>query len=168
MSQKNLECLKLISTNEPVFISRTEGAETLASAIDMFDYMDPNFKAWGCDSVEFPTDEMEVSVYEQIKDADYPEIFGSFGTDLDLLCLTTAQIKSFVLHNAKEYMLDNAEWTCFRFLFSAHGKLFIADVRIHSNNKRDIRVTRFLQGNVRHSIYRHRIIVPLISSWRIG
>lgn len=162
MPQNNLECLKLISTNESVFIGRTEGTETLASATDIFDYIDPNFKAWGCDSVEFPTNEMEVGVYEQIKDADYPEIFGSFSTDLGLLCLTTAQIKSFVLHNAKEYMLKDEEWTCFRFLFSAHEELFIADVRIHSNSKRDIRITRFLHGNIRHSIYRHRIIVPVI------
>lgn len=150
---------KLISVGKHVVIGATQGTETLASAHDVFNSISPDFKNWGCDKTEPATPDVAVEVYEQIEDADYPKIFGSLGQNLDRLVLTTPQIKSFVVNHAKEYLLD-AEWTCFRFLFKVGNELFIADVRILSDGDHEVRVTRFLDGSVRHAEYRHRIVVP--------
>ncbi|MEN9649384.1 MAG: hypothetical protein RL094_351 [Candidatus Parcubacteria bacterium] len=154
--------LKPISSGKLVVISATKGTDTLAFANDVFSYIDPNLKNWGCDKIEKETPEMAVEVYEQIEDATYPEIFGSVDQNLDHLVLTTSQIKNFVVNNAKDYLLE-AEWTCFRFLFKTGDEFFIADVRVLNNGNRDVRVTRFLDGSVRHAEYRHRIVVPQLA-----
>ncbi len=154
---------KLISAGKRIVIGATKGTETLASAHDAFSYISPDFKNWGCDKDEPATPDVAVEVYEQIEDADYPTIFGSVDQNLDHLTLTTPQIKSFVVNHAKDYLLE-AEWTCFRFLFKAGSELFIADVRILSDGSRAVRVTRFLDGSVRHAEYRHRIVVPQLAA----
>lgn len=151
--------IKPISAGKCVVIGATKGTETLASAHDAFNSISLDFKNWGCDKVEQETPEMTVLVYEQIEDATYPMIFGSVNQNLDRLVLTTPQIKNFVMNHAKEYLLE-AEWTCFRFLFKVGNEFFIADVRVLSDGKRDVRVTRFLDGSVRHAEYHHRIVVP--------
>lgn len=151
--------IKLISEGVPVVIGATKGTEILASADDVFGSISPDFKKWGCDKTELATPDVAVQVYQQIEDADYPKIFGSVDQNLDRLLLTTPQIRSFVVNHAKDYLLE-AEWTCFRFLFKAGDELFIADVRILSDGTRAVRVTRFLDGSVRHAEYRHRIVVP--------
>ena len=158
-----LGCLTLISNGTRVVISKTTGTETLASAGDTFSYISPDFKNWGCDKVEHATSEMVVEVYEQSKDAEYPTIFGSIDQNLNRLVLTTPQIKSFIVNNAKDYLIE-AEWTCFRFLFKVGDEFFVADVRILSDGNRDLRVTRFLDGSVRHAKYRHRIVVPQLTT----
>ena len=142
-----------------VIIDATDGTETLASAHDLFSFISPDFTNWGCDKVEQATLEILVDVYEQIEDATYPEIFASVDQDLDRLVLTTPQIKNFVVNHVKEYLLEGA-WTCFRFLFKAGNEFFIADVRVLADGNRDVRITRFLDGSVRHAEYHHRIVVP--------
>lgn len=151
--------IKLISAAKRIVIAATNGTETLASAHDVFSYIDPAFKNWGCDKAEQATPEVAVDVYEQIEDTTYPKIFGSVDENLDRLVLTTPQIKSFIVNRAKDYLLD-AEWTCFRFLFKVGDEFFIADVRVLAGGDRAVRVTRFLDGSVRHADYRHRIVVP--------
>ena len=156
-------CLKLISVGRNIVISATNGTETLADASDVFSYISPDFKNWGCDKAEQATPEVSVEVYEQIEDAEHPTIFGSIDQNLDRLVLTTPQIRSFIVNNAKDYLLE-AEWTCFRFLFKTGDEFFVADVRVLSDGNRDIRVTRFLDGSVRHAKYRHRIVVPQLAA----
>lgn len=148
----------LISANKKIVIDATNGTETLASANDVFTYISPDFRNWGCDKVEQATSEVVVEVYEQIEDATYPVIFGSIDQNFDLLALTTPQIKNFVVNHAEDFLLD-AEWTCFRFLFKVVDEFFVADVRILRDGTRDVRVTRFLDGSVRHAEYHHRIVV---------
>ncbi len=155
--------IKLISLGKHVVIDATNGTETLASANDVFNYIDPAFKNLGGEQSEKETPEMTVDVYEQIKDATYPEIFGSVDQNLNHLVLTTSQIKSFIVNRAKDYLLE-AEWTCFRFLFKVGNEFFIADVRVLSDGNRDVRVTRFLDGSVRHAEYRHRVVVPQLAA----
>jgi hypothetical protein len=157
-------CLKLISAGKHVVIGATKGTETLASANDIFSYISPDFKNWGCDKVEQATPEVAIEVYEQIKDAVYPKIFGSVSQDLDRLVLTTPQIKNFVLNHAKDFILEAEEWTCFRFLFKVGNEFFVADVRILSDGNRAVRVSRFLDGSVRHAQYHHRIVVPRLTA----
>jgi hypothetical protein len=151
--------IKPISAGKRVVIGATQGAETIASANDAFSSISPDFKNWGCDKAEPATPDVAVLVYEQIEDADYPKIFGSLDQNLDRLMLTTPQIKNFVVNHAKDYLLK-AEWTCFRFLFKVGNELFIADVRVLLGGNREVRVTRYLDGSIRHAEYRHRIVVP--------
>lgn len=153
---------KLISTDKHVIIGATNGTETLATAHDLFSYISPDFNNWECDKVEQATLEVAVLVYEQIEDATYPDIFGSINQNFDRLVLTTPQIKNFVVNHAKDYLLEGA-WTCFRFLFKVNSEFFIADVRILADGNRDVRVTRFLDGSVRHAEYHHRIVVPQLT-----
>jgi hypothetical protein len=155
--------IKLISAGKRVIIGATKGTETLASASDAFSSISSDFKNWGCDKAELATPDVAVDVYEQIEDADYPKIFGSLDQNLDRLALTTPQIKNFVVNHAKDYLLE-AEWTCFRFLFKVVNEFFIADVRILSDGNRAVRVTRFLDGSVRHAEYLHRIVVPQLGA----
>ncbi len=152
--------IKLISSGERVVIGDTKGTETLASANDVFSYISSDFKNWGCDKAEQATPKVAVEVYEQIEDAEYPKIFGSLGQNLDRLVLTTPQIKNFMMSHAKDYLLEAEEWTCFRFLFKVGNEFFVADVRVLSDGNRAVRVSRFLDGSVRHAEYRHRIVVP--------
>lgn len=151
--------VKLVSASKRVVIGATKGTEILASANDVFNSISSDFKNWGCDKVEPATPEVAVEVYEQIEDADYPKIFGSLDQNLDRFILTTPQIKNFVVNHAKDYLLE-AEWTCFRFLFKVDNELFIADVRVLSGGDRAVRISRFLDGSIRHAEYRHRIVVP--------
>lgn len=151
--------IRLISAGKRVVIGATKGTETLASAHDVFSSISSDFKNWGCDKAEQATPDVAVEVYEQIEDAEYPKIFGSLDQNLDRLVLTTPQIKNFVVNHAKDYLLET-EWTCFRFLFKVGNEFFIADVRVLPDGNRAVRVTRFLDGSVRHAEYRHRIVVP--------
>jgi hypothetical protein len=150
-----------ISTDTPIHIAPTIGTEILASAHDVFAYISPDFTEWGCDRVEHATPEISVDVYEQIQDAEYSQIFGSINQDIDRLVLTTPQIRSFIVNHAEQYLLE-AEWTCFRFLFTCHHEYFVADVRVLANGTRDVRITRFLDTAHRHAKYRHRIVVPVV------
>jgi hypothetical protein len=151
--------IKLISAGKRVVIGATKGTETLASANDIFSSISPDFENWGCDKAEQETPEVAVEVYEQVEDATYPKIFDSVAKNLDRLVLTTPQIKNFVVNHTKDYLLE-AEWTCFRFLFKVGNEFFVADVRVLSDGNRDVRITRFLDGSVRHADYHHRIVVP--------
>jgi hypothetical protein len=151
--------LVCISIGKHIRISATDGTETLASAHDTFEYISPDFTQWGCDAIEQATHEVSVEIYEQIRDAQYAELFRSIDKHLDRLVFTTSQIKSFILHQAHEFLL-NAEWTCFRFLFKVKDEYVVADVRVRADGCRDVRITRLLDGAVRHAAYRHRIVVP--------
>lgn len=163
MHQNESKPLKLISGGMRVGIGATNGTETLATAHDVFSSISPDFKNWGCDKAEQATPEVAVLVYEQSEDATYPKIFGSVDQNLDHLVLTTPQIKNFVVNHAKDYLLE-AEWTCFRFLFKMGNEFFVADVRVLSDGYRAVRVTRFLDGSVRHADYHHRIVVPQVAA----
>jgi hypothetical protein len=153
-------CLKHISSGKSVAIAATDGTETLAVAHDVFSYIDPAFENLGCNKIEQPTPEVAVEVYEQIEDANYHNIFGSIDSNPDHLVLTTSQIKSFVVNNTKDFLLNGEEWTCFRFLFKAGSEFFVADVRILANGEHAVRITRFVDESVRHAQYHHRIVVP--------
>lgn len=157
---ERFEYLNLIFAGKGVVIGATKGTETLASADDVFSYIDPGFKDEGFDENETSTEEVEVEVYEQIEDASYPDIFGSINQDLNRLCLKTPQIKSFIVNHANDYMRDSDEWTYFRFLFKAKEEFFVADARVNVNGERGLRLSPLLRDNVRHAIHRHRIIVP--------
>lgn len=159
-------CLKLISADKAVQIGGTKGTETLATATDVFNYVDSDFKGWGCDGVEQPTLVTPVEVYELTKNADYRTIFGGFGQNLDTLCLTTPQIKSFVANQAENWLLEDG-WAYFLFLFKVKakkkgekGEFFVASVDRGGGGSRWVYVSRFGSGRVWNADHRDRVVVP--------
>jgi hypothetical protein len=91
------ERLKLIS-DEALVLDPADGQETLCQATDVFRYIDHNFERWNCNVVGPPSKETAVHVYEMIRNSTFQELFGGFGTPLDSLALTQAQIKQFAKH----------------------------------------------------------------------
>jgi len=114
-------CLKCISLGKRVVIPATDGTETLASADDVFNSIDPNFKNWGLDVAGEPTPQTPVEVYEMVEDGNYRHIFGGVNVNLNRLCLEQSQIKKFVSTEADNYLLKEG-WTYFLFLTKRRAK----------------------------------------------
>ncbi len=95
--------LKLISGGESIVISEVDGTEILAKASDIFTWIDKDFINDGADQRGSATGETPVRVYEMMEDATFSQMFGSLSSDVRKLCLTQAQIKSFV-RNYKNWL----------------------------------------------------------------
>ena len=86
----------LVSEGVPLTIDVLDGKEILANATEVFlAGIDGDLKNWALDKVDVATKETAVNVYELVSDATFAQMFGSLSNDLDKLCLTQAQIKSF-------------------------------------------------------------------------
>jgi hypothetical protein len=70
-----------------LFISPTDGQETLAGAVDLFRYIDSNFEHWNCNTVGPATKETAVQVHQIVRDSTFQEMFGSFGVTLDFAAI---------------------------------------------------------------------------------
>ena len=152
-------CLKLISAGNRVVIPSTDGTETLATANDVFNHIDSDFKNWGCDGVERPTPETPVEVYELVKDANYRTIYGHFGQNLDRLCLTTPQIKKFFAAEADNWLREDG-WAVYQFLFKVGNEFFVARAYRYEDGHRKVDVRRFSDDCVWYAESRRRFVLP--------
>jgi len=66
--------LRLISGNERLALSPTDGEETLARVTAVFSYMDSNFEHWNCNLVGPPTKETPVEIYKMVRDSSFQEM----------------------------------------------------------------------------------------------
>ncbi len=82
--------LKLISEAHEIVIEACDGSEIIETIEEAF-----RSGMRGTNKVSAPTEKTPVQVYEMVKDATLAQIFGSLGIDLDKLCLTQHQIKTF-------------------------------------------------------------------------
>ncbi|MDP3996840.1 MAG: hypothetical protein Q8P86_04075 [bacterium] len=163
----NAGCLRHISTGKSVVIviGATNGTETLVTADDVFSWIGPDFKNFGCDKVEQPTPDTSVEVYEQVENADYRKIFSSFGQNLDRLCLTTPQIKTFVRDHADNYLREEG-WAVFLFLFKVRNvetgkdEFFVAHVIRREVGDSKVTLSPLSYNNVWSAKRRHRVVVP--------
>jgi len=151
------EILKLISAGENVAIGPTDGTEILAKAKDIFTWIDSDFVDYGADEPGQATLETSVRVYEMAKDATFAQMFSSLSSDLDRLCLTQAQIKSFAKSHRNWLRSDG--YATF-FLFKSHGHFFVAGVFVNSYGELEANVGRFEDGNVWGAGGRGRVVVP--------
>ncbi|HUD04093.1 MAG TPA: hypothetical protein VMR73_01210 [Candidatus Paceibacterota bacterium] len=150
-------CLKLISGGKSIVIGETDGKETLAKAKDLFTgFLDGDFKAYGTDHPAAPTKAMPVEVYEMVENADFRKLFGGFQTELDKLCLTQAQIKSFV-KNHSDWLRKDGYATFF--LFKVEDKFFVAVVYVYSDGLHAY-VCRLGGDDVWCGEDQHRVVVP--------
>lgn len=151
--------LKLILADKEISISAVDGKETLAGAKDVFAYIDSDFKNYGCDVSGAPSRDTKVQAYEMIKDGTFKELFGGFGENLDRLCLTQSQIKSFVKNHADSLRTDG--YGTF-FLFKVGEKYFVAYVSRRSDgwHVHVYPLSHFGDDDVWDAERRHRIVVP--------
>jgi len=149
--------VKSLSVGKVIFIDALDGKEILGEAKDVFPSgIDSDFKNWGLNVEGVPTKKTKVSVFEMIKDGDFRQLFGSFGENLDRLCLTQAQIKQFCKKHGDWLRADG--YATF-FLFKVNGEYFVAYVRVFSDGL-SVRVDRFSDGSVWSAEYQHRVVVP--------
>ena len=148
--------LRLISGGKSVKLATTDGKETLAKAKDVFVYIDPDFKHYGCDVKSEAAPETEVTVYEMVKDGTFAQLFGGFGENLDRLCLTQAQIKAFA-RDQRNWLRSDGYATFF--LFKVGSEFFVADVYVYADGLY-VYVHRLSDDLVWDAESRHRIVVP--------
>ncbi len=149
--------LNFISGGERPTIGPTNGKDMIAEASDVFTtYIDSNFKSFGIDVPSKPTKETEVQVLEMVKDGRFKQLFGSFGENLDRLCLTQSQIISFV-RNHKRWLSVGGNGTFF--LFKVKEEYFVADVSLESGKPR-VNVCYLGGGAIWSANSGHRVVVP--------
>lgn len=140
-------------------IPACDGTETLADAKNVFKgCIDRNFENWGTNKPGKATGEVTVDAHRMSSGASYAGIFGSFGSDMDKLCLTQHQIKAF----CKKYnkWMSTESLSTF-FLFKVEERLFVASVHAYSGGW-DISASRFEHYGILRT-YTHRAVVPPLS-----
>jgi hypothetical protein len=77
-------------------LDETDGTETISNAKEVFGSIDKKFHGLEIDSENKPTKEQKVVVYDVKLDGNSNEILKAISNNFDSLCLTPAQIVSFV------------------------------------------------------------------------
>lgn len=151
-------CLKLLSGDTVITIGATDGTETLAEAGDVFTgWVDDDFKNWKTNKPGKATGETPVQVYEMAENADFAQIFGGFDRELDDLCLSQGQIKSFAA-NHRDWLRKDGYATFF--LFKVGTEFFVAYVRVGSDGDLGVDAYRFDYGFVWSAESLRRVVVP--------
>ncbi len=159
--------LRRIAADKRFIVAETNGTETLANASDVFgSNIDRDFRNWGCDGTEAPTERAEAHLFEMCENGNYRQVFGSFGVNVEQLCWTTPQIKKWVAEYAGSHMREDG-WAVFLFLFKVKAKkrgekneFFVADVDWAADGDRGVAVVRFAYGSVWLAENRYRVVVP--------
>lgn len=148
---------RLLSKNESIIIEKCDGTETLAQAEKVFKSgIDPDFKNWKLDTASKATEETAVQVHEIFKDSTFTQMFGSLVADLDKLCLTQHQIKSFCKNHPDWLRKDG--YGIF-FLFKVGGNFFVARVDVDSDGL-DVSIFGLEYVDVWGAGYLRRLVVP--------
>ena len=122
-----------------------------------FDWVDSDFDNWNAQTVSKDTIEATAFVYEQMKNGNYADIFGSFNTDLDLLEFKThEQIKDFVEKNPN--LLHPKRYSTHFIFRNKKGERFVAYVRRYSDGDLRVYVYRFSDGDVWGAEYASRFV----------
>ncbi len=159
LAENIMGCLKLISGAETLTIDACEDS-AMTGATDVFDgWIDPDFENYECDGVGQPTSATNVQVHEMIKDGDFKTIYNGMGDNLDLMCLTKGQIKSFV-KKYREWLRTDGYGTFF--LFKANNRFFVADVHFGSGRLK-VYVDHFSDGYVWGAGDRRRFVFPQLN-----
>ncbi len=150
---------KRISTSEILSLDPSDGTETLANASDVFTiWLDPNFKNYGTNVPSPATEQIEVAVYEIVKNGNLETIFGSFGDDLARLCLPQDKIIQFV-KKYREWLQKDGSATLFLFQVG-HNKFFVASIGMNTKTALGASVAHFSYDNVWDAQFSPRVVVP--------
>ena len=159
--KKITEFLRFISGGETLILDACDGTEVISSSDDMFEAgVDPDFIDWDADEKGPATGEIEVSVYELIKDANFTDMFGSLDADVDKLFFTQHQIKNFIRKYRKWLRVDGYATL---FPYKSRGNRFVANVFVRSGGELGVRVYRFGNSSVWYAVDRRRVVVPQLA-----
>lgn len=154
------EILRLLSAGTAITIAPCDGTQILAQAKKTFPSgIDSDFKNWGLDKPGKPTAETAVQVYELEKNATFAKMFGSLGNDLDKLCLTQNQIKTFC-ENHSRFLRTDGYGTFF--LFKEDEQFFVASVSVFSSGPY-VYVRRFEDDCTWGADGARRVVVPQLT-----
>jgi hypothetical protein len=156
--------LKLLSKGKLV-VSACDGTKSLASANTVFKHCinGPGVNLTGDQGKSKPTDATEIRIWKVIKnDLTFVQMFGSIGNDLDKMCLTEHQIKTFC-KDFPNYLCPEGGFT--EFLFKIGYQFFIAEVHSLGNNQLDVHKYHFGYDHTssRGKIFPHYIVVPVLN-----
>lgn len=115
--------IQLISNQYPLLLSTVSGTRRIYNATRMFSYISEQFSQY-VSQKEFACLVTAVSVYEMTRSASYYQVFNSFKTVLDNVCLTQHQILNFIVLHRK--WLQKSGSTLF--LFKGNAGYFVARV----------------------------------------
>ncbi len=157
LDNKENTILRLLSKGESIVIDSCDGSETLANAKETFKSgIDGDFKNWGTDKPGVATEDTAVQVYELVQNATFAQMFGFLGTDLNKLCLSQSQIKTFCRKYSNWLRQDG--YATF-FLFKGGDQFFVAGVLVGSGGL-GVCVSRFEYDYVWYAECLHRMVVP--------
>lgn len=149
--------LRLLSSGKSIIIDACDGKLTLANAKEVFKSgIDSDFENWGLNQPTSATEQTVAQVSEMIKDANFAQIFGSLGGNLDSLCLTQHQIIKFCEKHPT--WLRQESYATF-FLTKAGDEYFVVSVDVRSGGP-EVRVYRLEDGGVWRAVYRRRVVSP--------
>lgn len=156
------EFLKLISGGESLVIDECDGSEIIADASDMFAWIDGDFKNYGTDQKGSATGKTPVRVHEMTKDAIFSQMFGSLSADMRKLCLTQAQIISFI-RNYRNWLRPDGYATFFLLELNNQFFVVLVNVFVRSGGKLHVSVHRLEHSNVWRAERRPRVVVPQLA-----
>ena len=157
LSPEKTKHLKLISGEEILTLDACNGSDVITSDNKgPFDYVDGDFVDWEANEYGSDTTETEVGVYEMTSNANFQNLFGSFSTNLDDVCMTTSQIKNFCTKFRNWLRTDG--YSTF-FLFKSKGKFFVADVSFYSGEL-EVYVNHLSDVNTWYAGCARRIVLP--------
>jgi hypothetical protein len=157
--------LKVLYENEKIVLPALSGNRTIYGSKEVFSSVDKDFKNWDLNKKSKSTPETEVEIYEMVKDATFKDIFVSLSNDLNSLCLTQDQIIDFCV-KYPERLRQDGYGTFFLFkkrrLFR-RDKFFVVVVGVFSDGL-GVLVVHFGGADVWDAVYRHRVVIPKLSS----
>lgn len=143
-----------------IVIDALDGTETLATAQEVFRAgIDGDFVRWGTNKPGIATREQAVDVHKLVKHGTFAQMFGSLGVDLNMLCMSQAQIKKFCREHAA--LLSKTDATLF--LFKSDEQFFVAHVLVDSGGLY-VRVGRFACDGGWGPAGSHRMVVPRLAA----
>lgn len=165
--KKESDILNLLSNSGQILLPKSDGQSIISRAKDVFKFhIDPDFENWDLNKKSKATQEIEVKIYEMVKNANFKEMFISLSDNLDSLCLTQSQIIDFC-EKHRNHLRQDGDATFF-LTKKDFGKpatednLFVVRVSVRSNGLR-VCVYHFGRAYVWHADYRHRVVVPNLS-----
>lgn len=159
------DILRLLSAGETITIAPCDGTQFLAQANGTFPSgIDSDFKNLELDKTGNVTGETAVAVHEMVQYATFAETFGSLGSDLNKLCLTQHQIKTFCENHSKWLLIDDYYATFF--LFKENEQFFVARVNVKSDGLY-VRVSRFGYDGVWSVGSQHRLVSPQLGTQQL-
>lgn len=164
--REQCDAIVLISGIKTITLDPTNGTEFVVEAEDLFTgCLDANSGTWKTNIGGEPTGKQEVVIYEQIKNANFWQIYKGFNDDIYTLCCSQGQIIQFFRQRKYEDYLIHENpgdrgYGWFNFLFRIVDKFFHVDVFVDPQGLLHAYIDLFSSSDVRDVEDRYRFVIP--------